>query len=109
MGSEMCIRDRYREVFCDQFFAIFINDIDDCVKYSKILKYADDIRIYRCFMSDLLSQNENTDYFQSDINSIQSWSETWDLNFNTSKCCVLHFQAAQMLGLRIKSKILVCC
>ena len=73
------------------FFAIYINDIDDHVKDCKILKYADDIRIYRCFKSDLISQSENADSFQSDINSIHSWSETWDLNFNISKCCVLHF------------------
>lgn len=30
-------------------------------------------------------------FFQSDINGIYSWSKTWDLHFNTSKCCVLHF------------------
>ena len=61
------------------------------MKGCKILKYADDIRIYRCFKSDLRSQSENTDSFQSDNDNIYSWSKTWDLNFNISKCCVLHF------------------
>ena len=48
-------------------------------------------RIYRCFKSDLFSQNENTALFQSDINRLNTWSETWDLKFNTSKCCIFHF------------------
>ena len=55
------------------------------------MKYADDIRIYRCYESDTASQRENDILFQNDINGINSWSQKWDLKFNISKCCVLYF------------------
>ena len=72
-------------------FTVFLDDVDNCVKYSSLLKYADDIRIYRCFKSDNISQSENNILFQSDIEALLSWSTEWDLHFNSSKCCVLHF------------------
>ena len=56
-----------------------------------MLKYADDIRIYREFKSDKFSQQENHIKFQADIDALNSWSQVWDLQFNASKCCVLHF------------------
>ena len=36
------------------FFSIFINNVDKCLRYSKIIKYADDIRI---FLYIICSQN----------------------------------------------------
>ena len=72
-------------------FTIFLNDIDVSVKNCVILKYADDIRIYRCFKPDITSQLENSHLFQSDINGLSSWSSLWDLKFNVAKCCILHF------------------
>lgn len=73
------------------FFIIYVNDIDCYIKNSKIVKYADDIRIYRCYKSDAHNQRDNAVSFQNNINGINSWSETWELKFNTSKCCVLYF------------------
>ena len=73
------------------FFVIFINDVDQCIKNSSILKYADDIRIYRSFKSDTTSQCENSTLFQDDINALTNWSKIWDLKFNIHKCCILHF------------------
>ena len=73
------------------FFVIFVNDIDQHIKNSAILKYADDVRIYRCFESDNASQLQNALLFQSDINALMAWSQKWDLKFNALKCCVLHF------------------
>jgi hypothetical protein len=75
-------------------FTLFINDVDDVVKNCFILKYADDIRIYRCFKSDHMSQLVNGNLFQSDIEALSKWSTRWDLKFNISKCCVLHFGRA---------------
>ena len=34
------------------FFISYVNDVDNCIKNCTILKYADDIRIYRRFNSD---------------------------------------------------------
>ena len=73
------------------FFSIFVNDIDDIVKNCVLLKYADDIRIYRCFRPDIISQTVHSNLFQSDIDALSAWSDLWDLKFNVAKCCILHF------------------
>ena len=73
------------------FFAIYVNDIDQVIKNSVILKYADDVRIYRCFKADKFSQVQNGLLLQNDINALVEWSIKWELKFNLSKCCVLHF------------------
>jgi hypothetical protein len=73
------------------FFLIFVNDVDTCIKNCLILKYADDIRIYRSFKSDINNQTENCILFQDDINALTRWAVKWDLKFNTAKCCILHF------------------
>ena len=49
------------------------------------------MRMYRSFKPNMLSQSENFLLFQEDLNNICSWTKTWDLNFNVSKCCILHF------------------
>ena len=72
-------------------FTIFVNDIDQDIKNSAILKYADDIRLYRFFKTDQPSQLQNAMLFQDDINAMIAWSLKWDLKFNISKCCVQHF------------------
>lgn len=72
-------------------FTLFINDIDEHIVNSVILKYADDIRIYRCFKSDSANQILNAALFQNDIYALTAWSKTWDLKFNVAKCCILHF------------------
>ena len=72
-------------------FTIFVNDTDDHIRNCTILKHADDIRIYRCFESDLLTQILIAKLFQNDINALTAWSKTWDMNFNLAKRCILHF------------------
>ena len=54
-------------------FIIFVNDIDECIRSCSILKYADDIRIYRSFDSDIHSQQESGALFQNDINTLVQW------------------------------------
>ena len=73
------------------FFTIFVNDVDDVIQKSTIIKYADDIRIYRSFKSDVQSQINSNKYLQDDINALYNWSIKWDLRFNVFMCCVLHF------------------
>ena len=72
-------------------FSIFVNDIDEHITDSVILKYADDLRIYRIFKSALPNQLNNGIHFQNDINALVTWSKTWDLNFNTIKWYILHY------------------
>ena len=69
-------------------FLAYTNNIDDSIKNS-ILKYAHDIKIY----SRIRHANASTDInsLQEDLVSLSNWSKTWLLNFNLSKCAMLHF------------------
>jgi len=62
-------------------FTIFINDLPECVNsYCKL--FADDTKLYN------ITSNSCT--LQQDIDSLQEWTDTWDLHFNVEKCKVLH-------------------
>ena len=70
-------------------FNAFVNDIDDCLTFSNILKYADDSKIY---CSCVPPEKEIcADHLQTDLNSLSAWSGDWQLKFNASKCSSLHF------------------
>jgi S-adenosylmethionine:tRNA-ribosyltransferase-isomerase (queuine synthetase) len=62
-------------------FTIFINDIADNLK-SGCKIFADDTKIYNSTL--------NSDDIQSDVETLQQWTEQWDLHFNKTKCHVLH-------------------
>ena len=70
-------------------FIAYVNDIDDCLEHSVILKYADDIKLY-CAFSDSSNSSAVTS-FQNDLNSLESWSGKWQLNFNINKCAIVHY------------------
>ena len=65
-------------------FIIYINDIDDCVA-GKILKFADDTKIYHTVYSD-----EDVSDLQSDLCNLVEWSNEWQMLFNADKCKVMH-------------------
>ena len=67
-------------------FIIYINDIDDCVA-GKILKFADDTKIYHTVYSD-----EDVSALQSDLCKLVEWSNEWQMLFNADKCkaCLLY-------------------
>jgi len=67
-------------------FNIFINDISIVLKYSKLLLYADDLKIFR-----RIGTAADAHCLQQDLDSLHSWSITNKLNFNISKCHVVHF------------------
>ena len=77
-------------------FSIFINDIDEHINNCFILKYADDLRIYRSFKADISNQQRNHKLFQNDINALVAWSKAWDMKFNIAKCCILHYGRANI-------------
>ena len=37
---------------------------------------------------------QDAELLQEDINAIQTWASTWQMNFNVSKCCSIHFTQA---------------
>ena len=65
-------------------FLIYINDLDDDIT-SKVLKFADDTKVFRKIKSDADRQ-----HLQDDLNKLIEWSEKWQMMFNFGKCKCLH-------------------
>ena len=61
-------------------FVIFINDLPDAVR-STVFLYADDTKIYR-----EITNKDDSDTLQQDLNTLQKWSDTWLLKFPPKKC-----------------------
>ena len=64
-------------------FVLYINDILDNVE-SEGLLFADDTKIYRAITS-----KEDAQSLQSDLNTLEEWSDEWLLRFHPDKCHVL--------------------
>ena len=65
-------------------FTIFINDLDEGIKF-KIIKFADDTKIYTEIRNDLQPVQ-----IQNDIDQLVKWSSDWQMLLNMTKCSVLH-------------------
>ena len=71
-------------------FLIFSNDVDDCIIHSKILKFADDIKLFHRFESiDVCTSR--FDFLQHDLTRLSNWCSTWLMSLNVSKCACIHF------------------
>ena len=57
-------------------FLIYINDLEDDIS-SKVLKFADDTKVFRKITNDTDKQN-----LQDDVDKLVKWSEKWQLLFN---------------------------
>ena len=68
-------------------FLIYINDfgIDNW-----ILKFADDTKIFTRITDD-----NDWHSLQDDLSKLSTWSEKWQMLFNTSKCKVMHIGKSQ--------------
>ena len=62
-------------------FSLFINDIGDPVERSKLLLYADDLKMYRTI--ECVTDCEG---LQDDLNKLVEWSEKNRLPLNVDKC-----------------------
>ena len=69
-------------------FIAYVNDIDDCLQNTTILKYADDIKIYP---SQSGYSNLSPSILQHNLDSLNSWASCWQLRFNVNKCSIMHF------------------
>ena len=65
-------------------FLIFINDLPDVVKSSMKI-FADDTKVYHT-----VSTLPDIQELQDDIDALQTWSQNWQLPFNTKKCKLMH-------------------
>ena len=70
-------------------FLIYMNNVADNKKYSKIRLFADDIILYK----EVTTTND-AQLLQDDLKSLQCWEQMWPLQFNISKCYVLKITRA---------------
>ena len=67
-------------------FLAFINDLPSCVS-SSVRLFADDTIMYRPITS-----TSDTGILQKDLENLDKWSETWQMDFHPSKCEVMRVQ-----------------
>jgi hypothetical protein len=67
-------------------FVLFINDLPNVIKNSKILLFADDAKIYKS-----LDTPADCVKLQEDFNNLSTWCNKNDLSINISKCNILTF------------------
>ena len=67
-------------------FNIFVNDLVTSVENSKVLQFADDIKLYRS-----ISTSADCELLQLDINAIQLWCNANMLTLNPAKTKVVSF------------------
>ena len=65
-------------------FLTVINDLPDVISTSSTKLFADDCLLFR----KVTNQNDS-DQLQKDLTAIEHWEETWQMNFNPSKCIVI--------------------
>ena len=65
-------------------FIIFINDIESNI-VSTLSKFADD-----CKITSKVTNDDDTECVQEDVESLGEWSDKWQLIFHPDKCKTLH-------------------
>ena len=54
--------------------------------HSGVLKFADDTKLYRPVNNQMNGMS-----LQQDLNIVSNWAERWQMEFNVSKCKVMHY------------------
>ena len=70
-------------VLSPMLFTLFLNGLPDSISHSKIVAFADDIKIYKQVISNSDSLN-----FQQDINNLMDWLSTNHLKLSANKCSI---------------------
>jgi len=65
-------------------FSIYTNDLDEDIR-NFILKFADDTKVFGKVMDD-----KDKCKLQEDLNKLVSWAQRWKMEFNVTKCKVMH-------------------
>ena len=68
-------------------FLIYINDIIANI-HSQLRLFADDCLLYRPIHS-----SDDHKILQSDLDSLSSWADIWQMEFNVKKCCIMQISA----------------
>lgn len=67
-------------------FVLFINDLPDCISHSKILMFADDVKIFKT-----IHNLEDCHNLQADLNNLVKWSDENQLPLNIDKCQIISY------------------
>ena len=70
-------------------FLLYINDIPENIQ-SQVRLFADDTAVYLT-----VTNTNDSNILQSDLDILQEWERTWNMEFNPSKCQVLHISRAR--------------
>ena len=62
-------------------FLVYINDLPECITYSKVRLFADDCILYR-----QIDSQADCVKLQTDLDALQRWEDMWLMSFNASKC-----------------------
>ena len=76
-------------------FTLYINDLPQSLSVARPYLFADDTKC----MHTIKDQNDPTS-LQNDIDNLINYSESWQLNFNVSKCTHLHYHFSSTLLIR---------
>lgn len=67
-------------------FNIFVNDMIDVIKYSKVYLYADDLKLVK-----VIGEIQDSAHLQSDVDSLSEWSVRNNMSLNVDKCFHIKF------------------
>ena len=73
-------------------FNIYVSDMPRNVD-SILLQFADDVKMFRA-----IKTTQDFHCLQSDIDKLVAWCKLWQLNFNVSKCNLLHLGSLHTFG-----------
>ena len=68
---------------------LYINDLPENIQSQDRL-FADDTAIYIT-----INNHSDSDTLQQDLDTLQTWERLWDMDFNPSKCQVLHISKSR--------------
>ena len=71
-------------------FLVYINDLPDEVCY-QVRLFADDTALYLTMESE-----DDSSTLQSDLDILSAWESRWDMEFNPSKCQVVHATGSKL-------------
>ena len=67
-------------------FILYINGLPSTLSFAHLYLFADDTKCCKRVLSFL-----DSSHLQKDLDQICNWSSQCELNFNESKCCLIHF------------------
>lgn len=73
-------------------FLIYINDLPDFVKHSKVRLFADDTALYLS-----LTVSSHSSLLQQDLHQLEQWESKWEMKFNPSKCQVIQITKRKLV------------